>query len=102
MSNKIIDEILLSEKEAEKIVKNAKQIAIKSLTQAEEKAQDIKNNAQQKFKDDLVNLVKEYEEDSKVFYKESLSQYKKTAEELEKKAEENKQSAIDLIVSKIK
>ena len=102
MSNQIIEEILLSEKESEKIIKNAKQLAIKSLTQAEEKAVDIKNKAQQKFKEDLATFVKEYEEESKAAYKESLNQYKKTADELEKRAENNMQAAVDLIISKVK
>ena len=101
MSNQIIDEILNSEKQSDQIVKNAKQLAIKSLTQAEEKAANIKNQAQQKFKEDLSNFVAEYENESKTAYKESLLQYEKTAEELEKKASKNLQKAVDLIISKI-
>ena len=101
MSNQIIDEILNSEKQSDQIVKNAKQLAIKSLTQAEEKAANIKNQAQQKFKEDLSNFVAEYENESKTAYKERLLQYEKTAEELEKNASKNLQKAVDLIISKI-
>ena len=101
MGNKIIDDILLAEKQSEQIISKAKQDAIKALTQAEEKSLSVKTSAQEKFKEDLNNFVIECEEECKVNYKENLATYVKTAEELERRAEENIEKAVKVIVDKI-
>ena len=101
MSNKIIDEIILSEKKSEQIISAAKQQAVKSLTLAEEKGAELRAQAQQKNKEDINNYILQYENESKLNFNSTLVEYQKTAQQLQEKAEKNYQSAVDLIIKNL-
>jgi len=101
MSNKIIGEILLAEKQSEQIIASSKKEAIKILTQAEEDAIKIKNKAQEDYKNNLNNFVSEIEENCKVKYQNNLACYYKDCEDLERNSQEKIEKAVKLVVDKI-
>lgn len=101
-NNLIIESILQSEQKADQIIANAKENALKILSDAETKAEQIKQKASEDYKQKIADDLKASEEDSLKKFNASLEEQRQNAEKMVKDANDNIEKVVEYLVKRIK
>ena len=101
-NNLIIDSILQSEKTADQIILNAKENALKILSDAEIKAEQIKQKSLEDYKQKIANDLKISEEEALKNYNLRLDEYRQQAEKMISSANENVEKVVEYLVKRVK
>jgi len=101
MKNKVIEAILKAESQADDLQQKGKQESLKIVTEAENKSQKIKQEAQDYAKATLKQKTYEAEEEAKNNYNATIKEYELQADRIEQEAVKNYDKAVALILSKI-
>lgn len=101
MKNKVIENILTAEKQAEQIQIKAKEEALKIVSSAEEESLRIKSEAQENAKKLLKEELIKAEDIAKQTFDNNLKDYEIQASKLETTAKANFEKVVKEIIKKI-